>query len=177
MSIIQRLLGLGRKPTVDFVNKGVVATRDVVNKKVKVPVYDISKLLESPEIDRFVGNTAKQNATILSDNFVIFSSGLNPYRVITKRLPSGTTIAQAFDPTGNKAFKEVLSEKGSALSYGPNPWDGMVALVRDFKKSISIYKPMFSTASEKQILPADAKVADHFFDRVEGLTKFASSKG
>ena len=170
MSIVSRFLGIGAGAAKEFVKKGAVATSDVLSKKVTIPGWNVAGLLKSPEADQFLARTAKQNAKIISDNIVRFNDGTVPHRVITKRLPSGTTIAQAFD-FGGKAFKEVISKNVKAYSYG-NAKPGIAVFVQNLKKGASYYKSLFRT---KQILPLYVDVRNNLFDKVKGLTRFANA--
>ena len=170
MSIVSRFLGIGAGAAKEFVKKGAVATSDVLSKKVTIPGWNVTGLLKSPEADQFLARTAKQNAKIISDNLVRFNDGTMPFRVITKRLPSGTTIAQAFDAGGSKAFKEVISKNVKAYNYG-NAKSVVASVVQNIKKGLSYYK----FYGKKQILPHNVEIQNHFFDAAKGLTRFANA--
>lgn len=176
MSILSGVMNLGRKAAVNFTKRGAVETQKVLHGKVNVPNYNVSGLINSPKADEFIASAAKQKANILSDNLVKFSDGTLPYRVITKRLPSGTTVTQAFDVNG-LAYKEVLSKKGHALSYNASGTGrSNVALVYDYQKGVGRYKPMHATAAEAKFLPNAVEVSDPILARAKGMTALSNAK-
>lgn len=175
MSIISGLMSLGKKAsTTNFIKRGAVETQKVLQGKVNVGGWKVDGLLRSPQADAFISSAAKQKANIVSDNIVRFSDGTIPYRVITKRLPSGTTIAQAYDVRGGeKAFKEVISKTGVAYSAGTGRKN--VALVHDYAKGVGYYKPRYTEAKDVHILPHNAHVANLFLENSKGLTELSNA--
>lgn len=97
MSFITGLMNLGRKANI--AKGSVVAAKDIMKGKFNITnvadMAGVSKLLRSPEADKFVLSAKKQNAEILSD--VIYKNdGGFLYRVIAKKLPSGTTVSHVY---------------------------------------------------------------------------------
>ena len=179
MSILNRIMKLGSNPVVNFTKKGSVKTADVIAKKIDIGHW-ASNLLRAPHADEFIASTGKQNAKIISDNIVRLSDNVAPYRVITKRLPSGTTIAQAYDVSGPR-FKEVISKRSKALSYTgahagsyDSCYNGRCVLVNDFVTGSSIYKPMHYPSSKAIYTPANQSVNDGFLSNANGLTAFSN---
>lgn len=177
MSILSGIMKLGGKSSVNFVKKGAVATSEVLAGKVTLPV-NASTLLRSPQADTFIASAAKQKAKILSDNIV---DGTIPYRVITKRLPSGTTIAQSFDLDGMRAGKEVIGKGFKSLNAHVRDInsDQIVSLVEDYVTGVKTYKPyktLKATANNVQHLHNHDKVVDGFLETSNGLTALANAK-
>ena len=80
---------------------------------------DVTHLIESKEAKAFIESARKQNATIVSDVITPHGPGSHHLdRVVTKRLPSGTTVAERFGWGGLEA-KEVIGKGKSSVSiYG-----------------------------------------------------------
>lgn len=172
MSILNRIMKLGSNPVVNFTKKGSVKTADVIAKKIDIGHW-ASNLLRAPHADEFIVSTGKQNAKIISDNIVRFADNGYPYRVITKRLPSGTTIAQAYDVAGPR-FKEVITKHGKTLSYGGVTGEGNAILSKNFVTGVGIYKPMYNPSSKVKYVPANCNFKDGFIEKAEGLTAFSN---
>ena len=173
MSILNRIMKLGSNPVVNFTKKGSVKTSDAVAGKINAGNYNLNGLLRSPQADAFIVSAGKQNATILSDNIVRLSDNVAPYRVITKRLPSGTTIAQAYDVSG-PLFKEVITKHGKTLSYGGVTGERNAILSKNFVTGVGIYKPMYNPSSKVKYVPANCNFKDGFIEKAEGLTAFSN---
>ena len=175
MSILSGVMNLGRKAAVNFTKRGAVETQKVLHGKVNVPNYNVSGLINSPKADEFIASAAKQKANILSDNIVRFADRAMPYRIVTKRLPSGTTVTHAFDVNG-LAYKEVISKKGRAISYNASGTGrGNVALAYDYQKGFGMYKPMHATAAEAKFLPNAVEVSDPILARAKGMTALSNA--
>lgn len=175
MSILNGIMKLGSKSVGNFVKKGVVKTSDAVAGKINAGNYNLNGLLRSPQADAFIASAGKQNATILSDNIVRLSDNAAPYRVITKRLPSGTTIAQAYDVSGPR-FKEVITKHGKTLSYGGVTGERNAILSKNFVTGAGIYKPLYNPSSKAKYVPANSNINDAFINKADGITAF-SNKG
>ena len=173
MSILNGIMKLGSKSVGNFVKKGVVKTSDAVAGKINAGNYNLNGLLRSPQADAFIASAGKQNATILSDNIVRLSDNAAPYRVITKRLPSGTTIAQAYDVSGPR-FKEVITKHGKAISYNGVAGSGNAVLAKNYVTGEGIYKPMYTPASKAVYTPANSNVNDAFLANADGITAFSN---
>lgn len=173
MSILNGIMKLGSKSVGNFVKKGVVKTSDAVAGKINAGNYNLNGLLRSPQADAFIASAGKQNATILSDNIVRLADNAAPYRVITKRLPSGTTIAQAYDVAGPR-FKEVITKHGKTLSYGGVTGERNAILSKNFVTGVGIYKPMYNPSSKVKYVPANYNFKDGFIEKAEGLTALAN---
>lgn len=176
MSIITGLMNLGKNATVSLAKKGVVETQKVLQGKTSIKGINLGGLLRSPQADTFISSATKQNAKILSDNIVRFEGSGMPYRVITKRLPSGTTIAQSFDLTGKKVFKEVITKEGVAHSY-TSPISGDVACATyNYVTGTGMYKSMHAKASQAGVLVSPlAQGKDAFLSNAMGLTKLSNA--
>ena len=125
MSFITGLMNLGRKANI--AKGSVVAAKDIMKGKLNITdvteMASVSKLLRSPEADKFVLSAKKQNAEILSDVIV------KPYynatlRVITKKLPSGTTIKNVYDDIEGFYGKQIINKKGSVIARSKREFDG-----------------------------------------------------
>lgn len=163
---------LGGK-AINFTKAGAVKTSEVAAGKINVGNMDVGALLRSPQADEFIASAGKQNATILSDNIVRFADKTAPYRVITKRLPSGTTVTQAYDFSGPR-FKEVITKQGKALSYNGVSGSETAVLTKNYVTGAGIYKPMYAPASKAVYTPANANVNDAFLANADGITAFSN---
>ena len=177
ISFLSGVMNLGKKTGVNFSKRGAVETSKVLQGKVNVQGYNVSALIHSPQADEFIASAAKQKANILCDNIVRFADRAMPYRVVTKRLPSGTTVTHAFDVNG-LAYKEVISKKGRAISYNADgSGRGNVALVYDYQKGNCVYKPMHATAADATYIPHARQISmsDQFLNRPNGMTALSNA--
>lgn len=172
MSILNGIMKLGTK-AVNFTKAGAVKTSEVAAGKINVGNMNLEGLLRSPQADEFIASAGKQNATILSDNIVRFADKTAPYRVITKRLPSGTTVTQAYD-FGGPRFKEVITKHGKAISYNGVGGCGNAVLAKNYVTGAGIYKPMYAPASKAAYTPANSNVNDAFLANADGITAFSN---
>ena len=81
--------------------------------------------------DTFIASSKKQGATIIGD-VILEPFGRN--RLITKRLPSGTTVTVRID-NGKLVGKEVISKKGRSFSF----FDDVVNANGKKTKSVQAY--------------------------------------
>ena len=170
-------MNLGRKTVVNFSKRVAVETSKVLQGKVNVQGFNVSDILHSPQADEFIASAAKQKANILSDSIVRFAERIMPYRVVTKRLPSGTTVTYAFDSNG-LSYKEVISKNGRAISNSAN--DNIlsnVSLVYNYAKDYCVYKPLHFTAADATYIPYARQVSlsDHFLNRPNGMTALSNA--
>lgn len=170
MSILNGIMNLCGK-TVKFTKSGAVKTADVLAKKVDL-CFDAAGLLKSPAADEFIASAGKQKAKILSDNIVRFADNTIPYRVITKYLPSGTTITKAYD-VGGIQLKEVIKKNGSAYTYssGKGIINKEIFVKKDYKTGEILYKPLYLPASGvKYYTPHGLR----FTKQAIGMTEFSN---
>ena len=124
MSFLNGLMNLGRKA--NFTRGSVVAAKDIITAKVNITdiadMASVSKLLRSPQADKFVLSAKKQNAEIIKD-VICKPYDLTLNRVITKRLPSGSTITTVYDNGFGFIGKEIINKKGRVVSI-PRTYDG-----------------------------------------------------
>ena len=169
MSILKGIMNSCVSP-LKITTAGAVKTADVLAKKVDL-CFVATGLLKSPAADEFIASAGKQNAKILSDNFVRFGDDAIPVRVITKRLPSGTTVAKSFN-IGGPQFKEVIKKNGAAFTYnaGGSAIGGKeIEVIKDYTAGKILYKPLFQPASKVfRTVPLEGS---KFIDDVVGLTE------
>lgn len=72
------------------------------------------KMLKSPAADKFIRSCEKQNSQIIGDSVLLYDD--IPYRAVTKRLPSKSTITELYDMKGQKIAKGVKTKKQKAIS-------------------------------------------------------------
>ena len=177
ISFLSSVMNLGRKTVVNFSKRVAVETSKVLQGKVNVQGFNVSDILHSPQADEFIASAAKQKANILSDSIVRFADRTMPYRVVTKRLPSGTTVTHAFDTNG-LSYKEVISKNGRAISNSANDdIHSNVSLVYNYAKDYCVYKPLHFTAADATYIPYARQVSlsDHFLNRPNGMTALSNA--
>ena len=127
----------------------------------------VKDLLNLKEADVFL----KRAGDVLSDNIMsVRQSGVGlPQRVITKRLPSGTVVTEAFDVTGLSA-KEVLSDKTNAISYFIN--NKLISSIVN-KKNMTILQRTSHVPPTK--IPGYAKIDFFPLSDLKGMTARANA--
>ena len=127
----------------------------------------VKDLLNLKEADVFL----KRAGDVLSDNIMSArQSGVGlPQRVITKRLPSGTVVTEAFDVTGLSA-KEVLSDKTNAISYFIN--NKLISSIVN-KKNMTILQRTSHVPPTK--IPGYAKIDFFPLSDLKGMTARANA--
>lgn len=176
MSLISRIATKLAGTTVRTLKPGSqAATKAVAAGEVKIGGFNFS--LNSPAADTFIASTKKQGAKIIGDNVCIPAGKVQPVRVVTKRLPSGTTVSEVFDPAGQCCGKEVLHKNGRTLYYGmnyPNLEDRVI--LADTNKGIRLYKMMYAGKGSIKTLPKNVEVKDMFLNGIDGITEFANAR-
>ena len=127
----------------------------------------VKDLLNLKEADVFL----KRAGDVLSDNIMsVRQSGVGlPQRVITKRLPSGTVVTEAFDVTGLSA-KEVLSDKTNAISYFIN--NKLISSIVN-KKNMTLLQRTSHVPPTK--IPGYAKIDFFPLSDLKGMTARANA--
>ena len=185
MSLIGKLMGT----SVKAVKSRIISSADVLAKKVKVNDYRIdpekSLMFKSVRADEFIKSAKKQNAQIISDNVVYFEGYGLPHRVITKRLPSGTTVAEAYEPCGIRAYKEVRAIDGSKslthyTSASSGKRDKVWGFVYQDKTGAGKLAPAYYCYA-KQVTPfpavskPDLRLIDYNAEKIAGMTEFSNA--
>ncbi len=156
--------------------KRVAATKDVISRKVSIGgSCGPEKMINCPAADEFIKSAYKQNADIISDNIV--KMGYSYYRVITKRLQSGTTVAKAYGASGVETLKEVIGRKTGITARSRIIGSAKTVYVQDYQKGKGYYKPFYCSAKEVIPLPNNIPVNDSVdLSRVTGITEFSNAK-
>ena len=92
----------------------VAKVADDAAKAAAKPTVPMVKQINTPAIDEFIASAPKQQAKIIGDNMTEWAGV--PYRVVTKKLKSGTVVSEAHTEAG-LGVKEVFNHKKSAISY------------------------------------------------------------